>query len=258
MLKSVSLRLAPALGLAALAAVAISAGPGQAWAQYQYVPYKAPYQQYPYQAAPSPAAPYPATTYQPYQPYQVAQQQGQAPVLAQAPGQVSAQPAKPAQSAKPAKAAPAASMSGADDPAFWSFSAGWFDINKQKNEAFEGRIEYRDDHKFWIFKPFGGVMATSDSAAHVYAGVLVDLYLGRRWVITPSFAPGWYREGDGKHISDGIQFRSQIEVAYRFSDRSRLGVSFNHISNAGINDPNPGVETLALTYSIPTSGWLGR
>ncbi len=146
----------------------------------------------------------------------------------------------------------------ADDPAFWSFSAGWFDINKQKNEAFEGRIEYRDDHKFWIFKPFGGVMATSDRAFHVFAGVLTDFYFGRRWVVTPSFAPGWYHEGDGKKISDGIQFRSQLEVAYRFDDRSRLGISINHISNAGINDPNPGSETLALTYSIPTSGWLGR
>ena len=173
---------------------------------------------------------------------QVAQNQGQpAQIPAQAPIQ-----------------APIPAGKGADDPAFWSFSAGWFDINKQKNEAFEGRIEYRDDHKFWIFKPFGGVMATSDRAAHVYAGVLVDLYFGRRWVVTPSFAPGWYHEGDGKKISDGIQFRSQLEVAYRFDDRSRLGISINHISNAGINDPNPGSETLALTYSIPTSGWLGR
>lgn len=173
---------------------------------------------------------------------QVAQNQGQpAQMPAQAPIQ-----------------APIPAGKGADDPAFWSFSAGWFDINKQKNEAFEGRIEYRDDHKFWIFKPFGGVMATSDRAAHVYAGVLVDLYFGRRWVVTPSFAPGWYHEGDGKKISDGIQFRSQLEVAYRFDDRSRLGISINHISNAGINDPNPGSETLALTYSIPTSGWLGR
>ncbi len=191
-------------------------------------------------------------------PYQVVQNQPAQAPQAQAPqAQAQAQAPQARAQAQAAKATPSQSQL-ADDPAFWSFSAGWFDINKQKNEAFEGRIEYRDDHKFWGFKPFGGVMATSDRAAHVYAGILMDLYFGRRWVITPSFAPGWYHEGDGKKISDGIQFRSQLEIAYRFDDRSRIGISINHISNAGINDPNPGSETLALTYSIPTSGWLGR
>ena len=165
------------------------------------------------------------------------------------------QPAAPKSGTKPPAAA---SGSGADDPAFFAFSAGWFDMNKQRDQAFEGRLEYRDNTKFWIFKPFGGVMATSDRAVHAYAGVLVDLYFGRRWVLTPSFAPGYYYEGDGKHISDGIQFRSQLELSYRFDDRSRLGISINHISNAGINDPNPGVETLAITYAMPIESFFGR
>lgn len=172
---------------------------------------------------------------------QAQQQQPRAPY----PGQVYAQSTQ-------AMAPTGTSTAKADDPAFWAFSAGWYDINKQKNEAFEGRIEYRGAEKYWIFKPFGGIMATSDRAVHGFAGVLVDLYFGRRWVLTPSFAPGLYYEGDGKHISNGIQFRSQLELSYRFDDRSRLGISFNHISNAGIRDPNPGSETLAITYAIPT------
>ncbi len=184
------------------------------------------------------AQPYPA---QPYSPQ--ARQQGQvyaqsttAPQpFAVAPGQNQATTAR-----------------SGDDPAFWAFSAGWFDINKQKDEAVEARIEYRAAEKFWIFKPFGGIMATSDRAVHGFAGVLTDFYFGRRWVVTPSFAPGLYYQGDGKEISNGIQFRSQLEVSYRFDDRSRLGISFNHISNAGISDRNPGVETLAITYAIPT------
>lgn len=159
---------------------------------------------------------------------------------------------------QPAAPKAAAADSRGDDPAFWSFSAGWFDVNKQKNEAFEGRIEYRSDYKFWGFKPFGGLMATSDKAVHAFAGIWMDLYFGRRWVLSPSFAPGYYYEGDGKHISDGIQFRSQVELAYRFDDRSRLGISINHISNAGINDPNPGVETLAVSYSIPADRLFRR
>jgi len=160
-------------------------------------------------------------------------------------------------SAPPAAAAPAPDMR-SDDPAFWSFTGGYFDVNKRKDVAGEGRIEYRSDYKFWGFKPFGGVMATTDRAVHGYAGIWMDLYFGRRWVLSPSFAPGYYYEGDGKHISDGIQFRSQIELAYRFDDRSRIGISINHISNAGINNPNPGVETLAISYSIPADKLFGR
>jgi lipid A 3-O-deacylase len=184
-----------------------------------------------------------------------AQYQSQGQAQAQAQRAAPQRPAYPgpvyAQSTK--ATAPAGGQApAADDPAFWAFSVGWFDVNKQKNEAVEGRIEYRAAEKFWIFKPFGGVMATSDRAFHGYAGVLIDLYFGRRWVLTPSFAPGYYNEGDGKHISSGIQFRSQIELSYRFDNRSRIGVSFNHISNAGIKDPNPGSETLAITYAIPT------
>lgn len=138
----------------------------------------------------------------------------------------------------------------AEDPAFLAVSAGYYDINDDY-DAFEGRVEYRHDRKFWIFKPFAGVMATSDEAVHGYAGVLVDIYFGRRWVLTPSFAPGVYRDGDGKDLGGTIQFRSQLELSYRFDDRSRLGLSVNHISNASIYDSNPGTESVAITYAIP-------
>lgn len=139
----------------------------------------------------------------------------------------------------------------ADDPAFFAFTGGYFDVWHRDDPAAEARIEYRSDRKFWIFKPFGGIMGTSDGALHGFAGVLVDIYLGRRLVVTPSFAPGVFHDGNGKDLGHWIEFRSQIEVSYRFDDRSRLGISYNHISNASIGDRNPGVETLALTYAIP-------
>jgi len=41
-------------------------------------------------------------------------------------------------------------------------------------------------------------------------------------------------------------------VAYRFDDRSRLGISIDHTSNAGIGDTNIGAESIMLNYSIPT------
>jgi lipid A 3-O-deacylase len=140
-----------------------------------------------------------------------------------------------------------------DDPSFLTIAAGYHDI-ADDHDAFEGRVEYRFGNKFWIFKPMVGVLATSDSAVMGYAGVLVDIYFGRRWVLTPSFAPGLYREGDGKDLGGAVEFKSQLELSYRFDNRSRLGIGISHISNASIYDSNPGTETVFLTYSLP----LGR
>ena len=144
-----------------------------------------------------------------------------------------------------------------DDPDFVTVAGGWFDMNRQKMDSAEFRLEYRSDKKFLLFKPFGGAMATSDGASYYYAGVLIDVFLGRRVVMTPSFAPGYYRKGGGYDLGHALEFRSQLEVAYRFDDRSRLGVSFGHMSNASIGDKNPGTESLMLNYSLPLSSIAG-
>ena len=144
----------------------------------------------------------------------------------------------------------------ADDPSFLTLGLGYFDMNKQDNDAVDFRLEYRHGQKFWIFKPWIGVEATSDGAVYGAAGVLIDVFLGNRVVLTPSFGAGYYEEGDGKDLGHEIEFRSQIEVSYRFDDRSRLGLAFSHISNASIGADNPGVEILNVYYSVPLEGLL--
>ncbi len=146
----------------------------------------------------------------------------------------------------------------ADDPGFVAFGAGWFDWNRQKKQAGEINLEYRSDKKFWIFKPLAGAMATTTGSFYGYAGVGVDVFFGRRFVVTPSFAPGLYIEGGGHDLGHVIEFRSQAEFAYRFDDRSRLGFAISHISNASIGDNNPGTELFTLYYSAPFSKLFGR
>lgn len=139
----------------------------------------------------------------------------------------------------------------ADDPDFLTVGIGWYDINRQVDEATSFRAEYRSDKKIWIFKPFVGAMGTTDSAFYGFGGVLVDIYFGRRIALTPSFAAGYYKDGNGRELGHEIEFRSSIELSYRFDNRSRLGLAFYHLSNAGIGNNNPGTEVLSLVYSIP-------
>ena len=48
-----------------------------------------------------------------------------------------------------------------------------------------------------------------------------------------------------------MEFRSQLEIAYRFDDRSRLGLAISHYSNASLGDTNPGTESAMIYYSVP-------
>jgi hypothetical protein len=139
----------------------------------------------------------------------------------------------------------------ADDPSFLTVGGGYFDI-LHDDDAAELRLEYRDENRSWIFKPFAGITITSDAAFYGYAGVLTDFYFGNRIVVSPSVAVGPYVKGGGKNLGHVFEIRSGLEIAYRFNDRSRLGLIFYHISNAGLgNDENPGAEVLSLSYSFP-------
>ena len=139
----------------------------------------------------------------------------------------------------------------ADDPDFLTVAVGAFDLVQDRNQAVEFRAEYRSDKKIWIFKPFIGAMGTTDSAFYGYGGLLVDIYFGRRWVLTPSLAAGYYDKGNGFDLGHELEFRSSVELSYRFDNRTRLGVSFYHMSNASIDADNPGTEVLSIVYSIP-------
>ena len=50
-----------------------------------------------------------------------------------------------------------------------------------------------------------------------------------------------------------VEFRSTMEVGYKFDDESRLDVAFGHMSNAGLTSQNHGVEILTLYYHMPIS-----
>jgi lipid A 3-O-deacylase len=168
-------------------------------------------------------------------------------------------PALPVRPASPARvSAPQAAQATAaalppvprEDPSFLTLAGGYFDINDNEG-AGELRIEWKGRKRFWAIKPILGVMGTTDGSVYGYGGIGWDLYFGRRIVATPSFAVGGYHDGNGKDLGSVIEFRSALELAYRFDNDMRLGLMFYHLSNAGIDDNNPGTEVLSLGLSVP-------
>ena len=96
--------------------------------------------------------------------------------------------------------------------------------------------------------PVSGVMITDDEAVYVYTGYQMNQksdYL----TISPSFAVGYYDEGDGKDLGHEIEFKTQIQLLFEISSNSELGFSYNHISNASLGDKNPGANSYMFNFA---------
>lgn len=138
----------------------------------------------------------------------------------------------------------------AEDPSYLVVGAGSWEIFRDAAHAGEFDIAYRPNTTWWIFKPHVGFVGVTDGDYYGYAGLLTDIPLGQHIVLTPSIAIGGYG-GHGYWLGSHVEFRSGGDIAWRFSDASRLGLGIYHISNAGISRRNPGSESAIVEYSIP-------
>lgn len=133
--------------------------------------------------------------------------------------------------------------------------SGYFDITQDDNAAVQFGAEYRFAPYYYTLRPAVGFNVSTDGSLYGYGGVFWDLDLAMigmdNWWFTPNFVAGLYHSGDGKSLGGAVEFRSGLELSYMFPNQHRLGVAFNHISNASIYDRNPGAETLMINYHLP-------
>ena len=95
--------------------------------------------------------------------------------------------------------------------------------------------------------PITGAMITADNATYFYTGVQANYEIGSL-KFTPSFTPGYYEKGDGKDLGHIFEFKSEVQLSLDFSKSSKLGFSYNHISNASLGDKNPGANSYMFNF----------
>lgn len=139
----------------------------------------------------------------------------------------------------------------------WAVYGGLYDTASEDDQPLELGLEYRWPairpdvfHPRLALVPTAGIAGTEDGNAWVYGGLRLDVALGEHWVTTPQFSITLYEDGDGKDLGGVLEFRSGLEVAYRFENGHRLGVLFYHLSNADFYDRNPGSNSLVLTWGF--------
>ena len=129
---------------------------------------------------------------------------------------------------------------------------GLFDFSDHKQKAGLIGLQHQNEDLFrksflGKLSPITGGFLTDNSAFYFYTGVQAEYELGFL-TITPSFAPGYYNEGDGKDLGYPLEFKSEIQISFDLSDTSHLGMSYNHISNASLGTKNPGANSYMFNF----------
>ena len=134
-----------------------------------------------------------------------------------------------------------------------NFFTGNFDFSDDKQKAILVGFQHQNENLsrdtfLGNISPITGGFVTENSAAYIYTGIEWNMDLGEKMIFTPSFTPGLYHEGNGKDLGHVLEFKSEVQFSYTVTDQSKLGVSYNHVSNASLGDKNPGANSYMFNF----------
>ena len=134
----------------------------------------------------------------------------------------------------------------------WSLYTGMFDFSddgKRANLFGAEYINFKASKDIFLgnVQPVTGGMITTDDAFYIYTGYQLS-QKSNSTTFSPSFAVGYYDEGDGKDLGHEIEFKTQIQILFDISPNSELGISYNHISNASLGSKNPGANSYMFNF----------
>ncbi len=133
-----------------------------------------------------------------------------------------------------------------------NFYTGMFDFSDDGKRAGLIGIQHQNmdlnrDTFLGNLSPITGVMITETNTTYLYTGVQAQYKIGAI-EITPSFAPGYYNEGNGKDLGHALEFKSEVQLSLELPKSSQIGFSYNHLSNASLGDKNPGANSYMFNF----------
>ena len=128
-----------------------------------------------------------------------------------------------------------------------NFYTRMFDFSDDGKRSTLVGIEHQNENLYrdtmiGKISPITGAMITADNAGYIYSGFEINYDLGPL-KLTPSFAPGFYSQGDGKDLGHPLEFKSEVQLSLDLGDTTNFGMSYNHVSNASLGDKNPGANS---------------
>ena len=130
------------------------------------------------------------------------------------------------------------------------FAVGSYDFDGPHSAA-DFRFDYVYDNSVLLdnLKPWLGAEATTDGSIWLGGGLLYDWQFADTWHLKPSLGAGYYSRGSSAiDLGHPIEFRSQVEIAKDLNAQNSLGLAVSHLSNADLDNVNPGVEVLSVYW----------
>tara|TARA_B100001123_G_C14955479_1_gene885477 strand:- start:101 stop:604 length:504 start_codon:yes stop_codon:yes gene_type:complete len=129
---------------------------------------------------------------------------------------------------------------------------GMFDFSDDKQRSGLFGLQHQNEdlyRKSFLGKlsPITGGFITEKNAFYLYTGIQAEYGLGPLKIV-PSFAPGYYNYGSGKDLGYPLEFKSEVQLNLNLSDSTKLGMSYNHISNASLGTKNPGANSYMFNF----------
>lgn len=113
------------------------------------------------------------------------------------------------------------------------------------SDGFSGVDRYVQIH------PTLGVEFTAFGAVYGHGGIAADVPFLRHGLLTWSESVGLFEHGQQNEVGSIVEFRSQVELGWRFNNQMRLMGYFSHISNGGLTPLNPGTEVAGAYLAFP-------
>ena len=130
--------------------------------------------------------------------------------------------------------------------------SGMFDFSDDGQRALLFGLQHQNENLIresvlGEISPVTGFFLTENQAAYLYTGIQAHYNLGDL-DFTPSFTPGLYHEGDGKDLGHVIEFKTEVQFSINTSADTKLGFSYNHVSNASLGSKNPGAKSYIFNF----------
>jgi len=160
--------------------------------------------------------------------------------------------------------------SAADTPDILSLGGGGYNFDKHRENR--RSLDYRVDYQWGVsllplivdsfnsvepflqVHPVIGFEGNSVGALYGNGGLNLDIPFLYHGIFTWGEAVGAFGKGhDLMPMGATIEFRSQLELGWRFDNDLRITGFISHISNAHISSQNPGAEIAGMYVHIPVS-----
>lgn len=109
-------------------------------------------------------------------------------------------------------------------------------------------VEGREIPALWSLRPAFQIIYQPDDTYYVGLGPVKEFSISDDWSWGLGVAAGYYHKGDGQDLGEELEFHSRVMVSYQLNTANRLRAELGHLSNAELDDVNPGTEFVSMNW----------